>query len=110
MEQYNYTREGRIAAIISYLWIPGIIVAVILNSQTKNRFAAFHIRQAIGVALMFLITTLFAYKFLGGFLGSVLWFASLILWIFGIVAAINEEEKEVPVLGPYFQKWFSSIL
>ncbi|WP_243456793.1 hypothetical protein [Polaribacter batillariae] len=31
------------------------------------------------------------------------------LWIIGLIGAVQGEEKRVPVLGDYFQKWFKNI-
>ena len=33
----------------------------------------------------------------------------LILWVIGLIGAINGNEKEVPFLGTYYQKWFKDI-
>jgi hypothetical protein len=32
-----------------------------------------------------------------------------VLWILGSVETIQEEKKEIPVLGKFFQDWFKSI-
>ena len=33
----------------------------------------------------------------------------LLLTLIGLVGAIQGEEKEVPVVGEYFQRWFNGI-
>jgi len=35
--------------------------------------------------------------------------ALFVLWIIGLIAAVQGEEKPVPVLGAQFQQWFQFI-
>ena len=46
---------------------------------------------------------------LGWIAGIIGYLLALVLWFIGLVAALNEEEKTVPVLGEKFQEWFQSI-
>jgi len=32
----------------------------------------------------------------------------LILWIMGLIAAVNGEKKPMPIVGPMFQQWFGT--
>src|SRR5690625_7910381 len=43
--------EGKTTAIIAYITIVGLIIAFIMNTDKKNTFAAYHIRQCLGIAL-----------------------------------------------------------
>ena len=47
--------DGKNIAVISYLTIFGTIIAFFLNNDKKNEFAAFHIRQALGLWLTFFV-------------------------------------------------------
>ena len=47
--------EGKNIAVISYLTIFGTIIGFFLNNDKKNEFAAFHIRQALGLWLTFFV-------------------------------------------------------
>ena len=106
--QNNTVSEGKTNAIIAYLWWIGLIIAVILNKDKKNRFTSFHIRQAIGLLLLSLVANL-AYKFLPHTFGYLLNLGVFVLWVIGLIGAFNGEEKEVPLLGDKFQEWFKSI-
>ena len=101
--------EGKPAAIISYLWIIGLVIAFLINSNKKNTFSSFHIRQATGLIVIHLI--IFALeRFLG--IGMLAWIFDVglfILWVIAILGAIQGEEKRVPLLGDQFQEWFKSI-
>ncbi len=65
----------------------------------------FHLNQALVINLVSLINNLVLSRILV-FIPIVGWIVSLVvsiaifvLWILGLVAAIKEEEKEVPVVG-----------
>lgn len=104
-----HTKEAKNTAIVAYLTIIGAVIAIFMNQDSKSPFASFHIRQALGLFISF-----FLLGYLVGYLDS--WSASsafylfyFILWIYGFVGALNDQQKEVPVLGKYFQQWFNSL-
>ena len=100
---------GRNNAIISYLTIFGTIIAFYLNNENKNKFASFHIRQALGLWLTF-----FALGYIiGSFdswaisLGFYLFFA--VLFIYGFTNALGRKAQAVPLLGDLYQKIFANL-
>lgn len=101
--------EGKTNAIISYLWIPGVIIAWILNNSKKNAFASFHIRQMIGLCVLSILNGWIITRFLGGMVGGIVGIILFVLWIIGFIGAIKGEEKLVPVVGAQFQDWFKGI-
>lgn len=101
--------KGKAAAIVAYITIIGTIVAYFMNNDSKNPFASFHIRQALGVHITFYLLGILVSAFDSWMISSAFYIFILILWGYGLIAAIQEEENEVPVLGSYFQKWFSTI-
>ena len=102
-------KEGKIAAIISYLWIIGLVIAFLMNSTKKNSFTSFHIRQAIGLIAIHIIIYALE-RFLGiGMLAWVFDIGLLILWVIALFGAIQGEEKKVPLLGDQFQERFKGI-
>ena len=50
----NSVEEGKTIAITSYILIVGVLIAMSMNSENKNSFASFHIRQALGISLTFI--------------------------------------------------------
>ena len=94
--------EGKTIAIISYITWLGWIVALVMNMEKKNDFAKFHIRQTL---VIFLASILAWIPFIGWIWGIFVF----ILWIIGLIAAINSEKKEVPILGPLAQDWFKGL-
>ncbi len=101
--------EGKAAAIVAYITIIGTIVAYFMNNDSKNPFASFHIRQALGIHITFYLLGILVSAFDNWMISSAFYIFILILWGYGLIAAIQGEENEVPVLGSYFQKWFSTI-
>jgi uncharacterized membrane protein len=103
--------EDRTVAIVSYLTLIGFIIAVIMHGTKKTRLGAYHLRQSLGlmlssIAVAIASAVLAFIPFVGWLAGVAAWFGLLVLWVMGLLAAINGEQKPVPVLGIYFQQWF----
>ncbi|SDR82492.1 hypothetical protein SAMN05216503_1061 [Polaribacter sp. KT25b] len=106
----NYTvKEGKTAAIISYFTILGTIIAFFMNSNKKNSFTSFHIRQMIGIFLLSMINKYIIYDFLGNTVGYVVFLFIVVLWVIGFIGVLKGEEKLVPFVGQQFQTWFQNI-
>ena len=45
---------------------------------------------------------------LGWLAFPVLMLCWLVLWVMGLIAAINGQLKPMPVVGPMYQKWFGT--
>jgi uncharacterized membrane protein len=101
--------EGKTAAITSYILIVGVLIAMSMNSEHKNPFASFHIRQALGLSITFISLGLIVNNFNSLMISGTMWFFVSILWIYGIFSAIKGETKPLPLLGNFFQKAFKSI-
>ncbi|MBZ9629483.1 hypothetical protein LB465_01730 [Salegentibacter sp. LM13S] len=104
------TFDPKTIAIIAYLTIIGLVVAFVLNNDKKDEFAAFHIKQSLGLVIislgLFIIGMIPILGWILSFLGSIF---LLYLWIMGLINAVNHKTKPVPVLGYHFQKWFANI-
>lgn len=101
---------------VSYITLIGWIIAFVSygSSADKSSLAKFHLRQSFGLfvtgialymtvfILIFIVPFIF---FLYPFVGIALF----IFWILGLIAAINGEEKPVPLLGDFYQKTFTFI-
>ena len=103
------SESGKGAAIVAYLTIIGTIIAYFMNNDTKNTFASFHIRQALGIHITYFLLGAFVSIFNSWMVTYSFWIFIIILWGYGLLTAIQGEQKEVPLLGAQFQKWFSTI-
>lgn len=102
-------QEGKTIAIISYITVIGTLIAFIMNQNKQNYFASFHIRQAIGIFVLGLLVNFLQRYTDFGWLDMILGIGVFILWIIGLIGAIQGEEKRVPLLGDQFQEWFRNI-
>lgn len=102
-------KEGKTAAIVSYILIVGVLIAYSINSETKNKFAAFHIRQGLGLTLTFIILGVSISSFESIYVAAPMWIFVSVLTIYGIFTAAKGETTPLPLLGTIFQKWFKTI-
>ena len=107
--------DGRTTAWVSYLTLIGWIIAFVSHSNAlvKSSLATFHLRQSFGLMVIWIAVLIIrlAVLFLP-FWGFAIWLVSLlifVLWIIGLVNAVNGEEKPLPVVGLPFQQWFQFI-
>jgi len=101
--------EGKTAAITAYILIIGVLIAMSMNSEKRNEFAAFHIRQALGLSLTFVSLGLIINNFDSLMISAAMWLFVSVLWAYGIFSAISGSKKSLPLLGNLFQKAFKSI-
>ncbi|MEM1257832.1 MAG: YtxH domain-containing protein [Bacteroidota bacterium] len=93
---------GKNIAIIAHITIIGWIIALVMNSP-KKELASFYIRQVLGLALLGIILS---------FIPVIGWIASIgvfVLWLMSLIYSVGGKEKEIPILGSYFQDWFKSL-
>jgi len=105
----NTIEAGKTAAITSYILGIGVFIAMSMNSEDKNEFASFHIRQGLGLTITFISLGLIINNFNSLMISASMWVFISVLWTYGIFGAIKGETKPVPLLGEYFQKWLKSI-
>jgi len=105
----NTIEEGKPAAITSYILIIGVMIAISMNSEKRNEFASFHIRQALGLTITFLSLGLIVSNFDSLMISATMWIFVSVLWTYGIFTAIKGDMKPLPLLGNLFQKTFHFI-
>jgi uncharacterized membrane protein len=91
--------KNKVNAILSYLGIL-ILVPLLSEDAKKSDFAKFHLNQGLVLLIASVaLSMVWAVPILGwfvGFFGGILLF---VLWVIGIVGAIQGEKKKVPLLG-----------
>ena len=103
----NTVNEGKTIAIISYIIFIGTIIAYFMNSK-KNPFASFHIRQMIGLSIFSLLNSLVIARF-SNWASAIIALFLFVLWVIGLIGAIQGEEKKIPIFGDMFQDWFKGV-
>ena len=87
--------------IVAYISIIGWIIAFLAGDKEG---AKFHLNQALVVDVAMIVFNIVAgilaiVPIVGAILSLVISIALLVFWIMGLVYAIKEEEKEIPLLG-----------
>lgn len=116
-EKVVNTDDGKTVAIISYLSIIGWIIAFVMHGSNKTTLGAYHLRQTIALFVISLCTwivqvLLVFIPYIGWALDILLIFVYIglfVLWIIGFVAALNGQEKPMPLIGKKAQQWFEGI-
>jgi uncharacterized membrane protein len=110
--------NGKITAILSYMTLVGWVVALVMHNSQKTALGAYHLRQSLLLFLAVLcayaaITFIAVVPLLGWLIGilafPVVAIGSLILWVTGLIAAVNGEQKPMPVIGEKAQEVFKSL-
>lgn len=80
-----------------------------MNSEDKNRFASFHIRQSLGLTLSFISIGFLISNFSNTHIYVSFWIFFSVLFGFGIISAIKGETKPIPLVGEFYQKAFKNL-
>jgi len=100
--------EDKTVAVVSYLTIIGFIIALILHGQKKTQLGSFHLRQTLGFVIAgFGMSVIMIIPIIGWLIGLIGFPILFVLWIIGLIAAVQGQMKPVPLVGEYFQKWFA---
>ena len=117
-EQISNQSNSKICAILSYLFI-GLIWYAVDENIKKSEFAKYHVKQGLVLLIasiaydiilgiifsILLFPTLISGLFVGLFaLIQLLYYVPLIFTIIGIINAINDKQKELPVIGHFATK------
>ena len=109
-------KEDTTVALLAYLTIIGFVVAIVLHSSKKTALGAFHLRQTLGLFISALviwipcliISMIPVVNLVMVILGPAVMVGLFVLWIMGFIAAINGQQKLMPVVGAHYQKWFAN--
>lgn len=99
----------KFAAIISYFGVIGIIISKAINSEEKNEFINFHFKQALLITIIILCLNFMNLNLDNSIFRTIIWCIAIPLKITGIFYANNNEQKNIPILGEYAQKWFKNL-
>lgn len=103
-------QEGKSYAFIAYLTLIGTLIAFFMNQEKRNPFTAFHVRQALGLWLTYMLIAYFFITPFDSFMVSIpFWIFFFVLFIYGIIGALSGKLHEVPLLGGLFQKLFKNM-
>ena len=95
--------EKDLLAILSYF---GILFLIPMLAGKDNEFNVFHAKQGLVLFIAEIITAVFAWVPIIGWIGApllyIVWF---IFFIIGIVNVLQGQKKELPLIGQLAQKF-----
>ena len=101
--------NGKTAAIVSYLWLFGVIIAFYMNNEKRYAFASFHIRQSLGLWLTYMIFAYVVGNFDSFMISIPFWVFFGVLFLYGIYTAVSGKMIPVPLVGNLYQKVFKNL-
>lgn len=81
--------DAKTTSIVAYLTWIGLLIAVLAGDKEG---AKFHVNQALVILLFSLLSIIPCIGWIWGIF-------MIVCWVMGLIAAINQEEKEVPLIG-----------
>jgi len=115
METQNNADNGKTTAIVSYLTLIGWLIAYFAMQQpNKTSLGSYHLRQTLLLYICAIVFQIIVYSITAampviGLLFSIASLGFIVLWIMGLIAAINGEEKPMPLIGEKAQELFKNI-
>ena len=85
--------NAKVTGIVAYIGWIGWLIAFLAGDKEGGKF---HLNQALVLNIASIIGSCLAFIPIAG---TVLGIVIFVFWIMGIVAAIKEEEKELPIIG-----------
>ncbi|MDO5656282.1 MAG: hypothetical protein Q4G27_09100 [Flavobacteriaceae bacterium] len=110
MQTETSTTTKSSMAVIAYITIIGLIIAYITNQEKRDLFTQYHIRQSLGLAVTGLALGVIGLIPILGWIISIFGTLGLIvLWITGLMNAINYKKQPVALLGKKYEEWFKNL-
>ena len=82
--------------ILAYITWIGWLIAFLAGDKEG---AKFHLNQALVVNLASIVCGILGYIPVINLVGGILGIVVFVFWVMGLIAAIREEEKPLPVIG-----------
>ncbi|MFD2587211.1 hypothetical protein ACFSQJ_09735 [Croceitalea marina] len=101
--------KGKTAALVAHFTLVGCLIAITMNLEPKNGFARFYIRQTFGLHITFHALVIFLNYTAIPFAWEVLFIIYFGLWVFSFAGVLKNKKSQIPIVGEYFQKWFTFI-
>jgi uncharacterized membrane protein len=105
----NTVNEGKTLALVAYLTLIGTLVAFFMNQEKRNSFTSFHIRQGLGLGLLYITIGYVIGYFDSWMITYAFWIFFSVLFLYGIFGAISGKPNKIPILGDFFQNIFKNL-
>lgn len=97
--------EGKVWAFLGvFLGIIGFVI--VLLAKKDNKYAMFYAKQGLVLTIAYVIAmVVMIIPILGWIVGMIAYVVLLVLWIIGWVYALSGEEKRIPIIGQFADKF-----
>jgi len=102
------TPEGKNIAIVAYITFIGMFIAYSINRDKKLAFVTAHIKNMCGLVFGLLIAQT-TQEYINSQLGDLLWWVVFSLWVYSIIAVLQNKLPNIPYLSEKFQQWFTFL-
>ncbi|RZK19396.1 MAG: hypothetical protein EOO86_07750 [Pedobacter sp.] len=118
---FSTSGDGKTVGIVSYFTIIGWLIAYFaMHKDNKTELGSYQLRQTLlfaivstvlGWGLSILLTILIVSTGIGslGIIATIVQIGLFVLWIIGLIGAINGQKKPIPLIGEKAQTLFPSI-
>jgi uncharacterized membrane protein len=107
--QLNISQEeiesGKTMAILAYILF---IIPLVVDDARKNKFAMFHTEQSIVIAILHVIGIILGTigsMFCIGVIFYLINLFAFVLWVLGLIYALQGQVKAVPLVGSFGEKF-----
>ena len=108
MDNQN-SQDSKLYAVIAYITLFGTLIAFFMNREKRNDFTSFHVRQGLGLGLLYIVIGYMITGFDSWNITGAFWLVFFCLYIYGIISAATGKTTPIPFIGPFFQNIFKSI-
>lgn len=105
----NTVQGGKTLAFVAYLTLIGTLIAFFMNQEKRNDFVSFHVRQALGLGLLYIAIGYIISSLDSMMVSMSFWIFFSVLFLYGIFGAMTGKANKIPLLGDFFQKLFNSL-
>lgn len=98
---------GRDKAIIAYITLVGMLIAISMNRDNKDAFATAHIKNMFGLTILFISAQVCTY-YVYYVVGDLMWLTSFVLCIYSLIQAYNNQLPNFP-WSKKFDEWFTFL-
>lgn len=105
----NTIEEGKTLGLVAYLTLFGTLIAFFMNKDKRNPFTSFHVRQGLGLGILYITLGFVITSFDNWMITYSFWIFFSVLYVYGIFGAVTGKLSEIPLLGAFFQNIFKSI-
>jgi uncharacterized membrane protein len=102
-------KEGKTLALVSYIWLFGIIIAYFLNNDKRNPFVYFHVRQSLGIWLTMWAIGLIVTNFDNLMISIAFLIFFGVLFVYAFITCLGGKAYPIPLVGEFYQRIFSSL-